>query len=52
MKYFELLKKLYSVILRDLIAKGIENSPSEVDDFLLVILDRIFEYNEQKKLKI
>lgn len=45
-KYFEILEQLYAIVLRSLIAKGIEQSPSELDDFLLEILDRIFQYQE------
>lgn len=46
MKYFFILKTLYSMVLRDLVVKAIDDPDQEWDDLLLTILDRIFEYHK------
>jgi hypothetical protein len=44
-KVWGLIKLLYRSILRDLVVKAIDDPDSEVDDFILGLLDRIFEYD-------
>ena len=39
------LRFVYRTILRDLILKAIDNPDSEVDDFVLKMLDNLFEYD-------
>ncbi len=38
------IKMVYKVILRPLVLKAIDDPDSEVDDFVMRILDNIFEY--------
>lgn len=40
-----LAKLAYKVILRPLVLKAIDDPDSEVDDFVMGILDRIFDYS-------
>lgn len=42
--FWILIKMIYGVILRPLVAEKIETSPGEIDDFVLEILDKIFDY--------
>ncbi len=44
-KWFKLVKLVYSTILRPLVVDKIQQSQTEVDDFLLSVLDKIFDYN-------
>lgn len=46
MKVFTLVKYAYATILRELVVNAIDNPDSTVDDFVLSMLDRIFDYNE------
>ena len=36
----------YKSVLRDLVLKAIDDPDSEVDDLILEILDRLFDYKE------
>jgi len=36
----------YSVVLRDLVKKAIDDPDSEVDEFVLSLLDKLFDYKE------
>lgn len=36
---------LYRMVLRDLLVKAIDDPDSEVDDFVVALFDRIFEYD-------
>lgn len=53
MKYeaiFQILKTAYSLVLRDLLAKAVESSEEEWDDYTLKIMDSLFGYvSEDKK---
>lgn len=45
---FELLNLAYSNILRSLVLKAIDDPDSEVDELVMSILDRLFNYKEAK----
>jgi len=36
----------YKTILRDLVKKAIDDPDSEVDEFVLSLLDKLFDYKE------
>ena len=40
-----IIKFVYKTILRDLVAQAIDNPNSEVDEFVMKMLDRLFDYN-------
>ena len=42
---FKLIKLAYSTILRPLVVDKIKESPSQIDDLVLEILDKIFDYD-------
>jgi len=44
-KAWVLIKFAYKSILRDLLIKAIDNPDSEVDEFVVAMLDRIFDYD-------
>lgn len=44
-KGFVIIKFVYRTILRELIEKAIDNPDSEVDEFVMAMLDRLFDYN-------
>lgn len=44
-KAWILIKFAYKAILRDLLIKAIDNPDSEVDEFIVAMLDRLFEYD-------
>ena len=44
-KIWFLIKLVYKTILRDLLIKAIDDPDSEVDDFVVAMLDRLFEYD-------
>ena len=44
-KAFSLIKFAYKTILRDLVFKAIDNPDSEVDEFVMKMLDRLFDYD-------
>lgn len=44
-KVFFIIKLVYKTILRELIVKAIDNPDSEIDDFVLAMLDRLFDYD-------
>ena len=44
-KAWILVKYAYRVILRDLLIKAIDNPDSEVDEFVVAMLDRLFDYD-------
>jgi len=39
-----IIKMIYKIILRPLVLKAIDDPESEIDDFVMEVLDRIFEY--------
>ncbi len=43
-KVLAIMKFVYATILRELIVKAIDNPDSEVDEFVLMLLDRLFGY--------
>ncbi len=42
---FALIKLAYATILRKLVLKAIDDDESEVDEIVMGILDRLFDYN-------
>lgn len=44
-KVMLILRFVYRTILRELIVKAIDNPDSEVDEFVLSLLDKLFEYD-------
>ncbi len=44
-KVFFILKMVYKTILRDLVVKAIDNPDSDVDEFVIAMLDRLFDYD-------
>lgn len=44
-KVFAIIKFVYKTILRDLIKEAIDNPNSDVDEFILNMLDRLFDYD-------
>ena len=44
-KAWILIKFAYKSILRDLLVKAIDNPDSEVDDFIVAMLDRLFDFD-------
>ena len=36
----------YKSVLRDLVKKAIDDPDSEIDDFVLSLLDKLFDYKE------
>ena len=42
---FKLIKMAYSMLLRPLVVDKIKNSPTEIDDFVLSVLDKIFDFD-------
>ncbi len=43
-KVLAIMKFVYITILRELIINAIDNPDSEVDEFILMLLDRLFGY--------
>lgn len=43
-KVLIIMKLVYAEILRELIVRAIDNPDSEIDDFVLKLLDRLFDY--------
>ena len=43
---YTVLCYVYKVILRDLVKKAIDNPDSDIDEFVLSLLDKLFDYNE------
>ena len=43
-KLWVIIMLIYKTILRELVVKAIDDPDSEVDDLILKILDRIFDY--------
>ncbi len=41
-----IIKIVYKTILRELIVKAIDNPDSEVDEFVLKLLDNLFDYGQ------
>ncbi len=44
-KVMVIMRLIYKTILRDLVFKAIDNPDSEIDDFVLKLLDKIFDYD-------
>lgn len=44
-KVWTLIRFAYRAVLRDLVVKAIDNPDSEIDDFVLRMLDNLFEYD-------
>ena len=42
---FKLIKMAYAVVLRPLVAEKIAQSPATIDDFVLSVLDKLFDYD-------
>ena len=42
---FKLIKMAYAAILRPLVVEKIKTSPTQIDDFVLSVLDKIFDYD-------
>jgi len=43
-----IVKMAYKIILRPLLVKAIDDPDSEVDDFILRLLDNLFEYEKNE----
>jgi len=46
---FRLIKIAYATILRPLVVEKIKSSPTQIDDFVLSVLDKIFDYDGSSK---
>ena len=46
---FRLIKIAYATILRPLVVEKVQSSPTQFDDLLLAILDKIFDYDGSTK---
>jgi hypothetical protein len=46
---FKLIKIAYATILRPLVAEKVMTSPNQFDDFLLDVLDKLFDYDGSSK---
>ncbi|KKM83915.1 hypothetical protein LCGC14_1304480 [marine sediment metagenome] len=44
-KVLVIMKFIYATILRELVFNAIDNPDSEVDEFVLKLLDRLFDYD-------
>ncbi len=44
---WKLIKYAYGLILRPLVLKAIDDPESEVDDFVMRLLDNLFEYEKE-----
>jgi len=42
---FKLIKLAYTAVLRPLVVEKIQQSPTTIDDFVLSILDKLFDYD-------
>ena len=42
-----IIKMVYKTILRDLVFKAIDNPDSQIDEFVLRLLDNLFEYGKE-----
>jgi len=42
---WKIIKMVYSVILRPLVLKAIDDPDSQVDDFVIRLLDNLFEFD-------
>ena len=47
-KFWTLIKLLYSSLIRPVLVKAVESSSTEIDDFVLGILDKVFDYEPGK----
>jgi len=43
---YGIIKMVYAQILRDLVFRAIDNPDSEIDEFVLRMLDNLFEYGK------
>jgi len=43
---WSVIKMVYGTILRPLVAKAIDNPDSEIDEFVMQLLDNLFEYGK------
>jgi len=43
-KIFQIFKSVYATIIRPLVAEKVADSESEIDDFVLSVLDKLFDY--------
>jgi len=46
---FKLIKMAYSTILRPLVVDKIKASPTQIDDFVLSVLDKLFDFGNEVK---
>lgn len=44
---WKVIKMVYATLLRDLVKKAIDNPDSEIDEFVLRLLDNLFEYGQE-----
>jgi len=45
---YDILCLLYAKVLRDLVKQAVDNPDSEVDEFIMSLLDKLFSYTESK----
>ena len=43
--FFKLIRMVYATILRPLVVDKIATSPGQIDDFVLSVLDKIFDHD-------
>jgi hypothetical protein len=46
---FKLIRLAYASILRPLVVEKIVQSPTQIDDFVLSLLDKLFDYDGTSK---
>lgn len=46
---FKLIRIAYATILRPLVVEKVQTSPTQIDDFVLSVLDKIFDYDGSSK---
>ena len=44
-KIYVIIKFVYKTILRDLVKAAIDNPDREVDEFVMAMLDKLFDYD-------
>ncbi len=44
-KFLIVIKFVYKTIIRDLIVQAINNPDSDIDEFVIELLDRLFDYD-------
>jgi len=46
---FKLIKLAYSTLLRPLVVDKIKASPTQIDDYVLAVLDKLFDFTDDGK---